>query len=390
MVYICNNKKPRPLKDYHLHIISFDIPYPPSYGGVIDVFYQISYLSKVGVKIHLHAFDYGKGKRSKELEELCYSVNYYPRRTGLLSALSQKPYITGSRRSEALITELLKDNYPILFEGLHTCYYISDKRLANRQKIFRETNIEHRYYGYLALAEANPLYKFYFAFAALKLRFYQHVIHHANLVLCVSEADTIYYKKKFPKIPVTFMPCFHKNEEVLLEKGAGNYILFHGNLEVSENEKAAVFLMEKVMNDIDFRFVIAGNNPTRRIKRIASHHPNVEIIANPDEEQMEQLIKKAHLHLLITFQATGLKLKLLNALFRGKLVIANSKMLHGTGLTSLCFVADTPNELKSYIRQLTDYDYNFSEIGRRRALLLKQFNNKENAKEMINLIYGKD
>ena len=378
------------MKDYHLHIISFDIPYPPSYGGVIDVFYQISYLSKAGVKIHLHAFDYGKGKRSEELEQLCYSVNYYPRRTGLLSALSNKPYITGSRKSEALVLELLKDDYPILFEGLHSCYHISDKRLANRFKIFRETNIEHRYYGYLALAEINPFYKLYFAFAALKLRFYQRVIRYADLVFCVSEADTIYYKKKFHKTPVVFMPCFHKNEEVLLEKGAGSYILFHGNLEVSENIKAAIYLMEKVMNDIDYRFVIAGNNPTRRIKKIALRHPNVEIIANPDEEQMETLIRKAHLHLLVTFQATGLKLKLLNALFKGKLVIANSKMTHGTGLAPLCFIADTPDELKSYIHQLTDYDYNFAEIGRRRELLLNRFNNKENANEMINLIFGKD
>lgn len=378
------------MNDYHLHIISFDIPYPPSYGGVIDVFYQIFYLSKAGVKIHLHAFDYGKGKPSEVLEQLCYSVNYYPRQTGLLSALSNKPYITGSRKSETLVAELLKDDYPILFEGLHSCYYISDKRLANRQKIFRETNIEHRYYGYLALAEANPLYKLYFALAALKLRFYQRVIGKADLVFCVSEADTIYYKKKFHTKPVVFMPCFHKNEEVLLKKGAGSYILFHGNLEVSENEKAAVFLMEKVMNDIDYRFIVAGKNPTQRMKRIASRHPNVEIIANPDEELMEKLIMEAHLHLLITFQATGLKLKLLNALFNGKLVIANSKMIHGTGLAPLCFIADTPDELKSYIRQLTDYDYNFAEIGRRRELLLSRFNNKENAKEMIHLIYRKD
>lgn len=377
------------MKDYHLHIISFDIPFPPSYGGVIDVFYQIYHLAKAGIKIHLHAFDYGKGKRSEELEALCYSVHYYPRRTGLRSALSNMPYITGSRKSEALVLELVKDDFPILFEGLHTCYHIDDKRLANRHKIFRETNIEHRYYGYLALAEANLLYKIYFAIAALKLRFYQRVIRYADLVFCVSEADTIYYKKKFTQKPVVFMPCFHKNEEVLLEKGAGSYVLFHGNLEVSENEKAAVFLMEKVMNDIDFRFIIAGNNPTRRIKRIASRHPNVEIIANPDEAQMEKLIKKAHLHLLVTFQATGLKLKLLNALFRGKLVIANSKMVHGTGLKSLCFIADTPNDLKGYIRQLTDYDYNFAEIGKRRDLLLKRFNNTENAREMITLIYGK-
>ncbi|MCX6283192.1 MAG: mannosyltransferase, partial [Bacteroidetes bacterium] len=43
--------------EQHLHIVSFDIPYPPDYGGVIDVYYKIKTLSEAGVKIHLHCFE---------------------------------------------------------------------------------------------------------------------------------------------------------------------------------------------------------------------------------------------------------------------------------------------------------------------------------------------
>ena len=46
------------MPDKHLHIISFDIPYPPNYGGVIDVYYKIRTLHKLGIKIHLHCFEY--------------------------------------------------------------------------------------------------------------------------------------------------------------------------------------------------------------------------------------------------------------------------------------------------------------------------------------------
>ena len=31
-------------KDKEVHIVSFDVPYPPNYGGVIDVFYKIKTL----------------------------------------------------------------------------------------------------------------------------------------------------------------------------------------------------------------------------------------------------------------------------------------------------------------------------------------------------------
>ncbi|MCK5838529.1 MAG: glycosyltransferase family 1 protein, partial [Bacteroidales bacterium] len=133
------------MPDKHLHIISFNVPYPPNYGGVIDVFYKLKALHREGVKIHLHCFKYDRAT-SEKLLNYCVTVNYYNRKTGLLSAVSTKPYIVSSRRSEKLITNLLKDNHPILFEGLHSCYYIDDKRLQSRKKIYRESNIEHLYY----------------------------------------------------------------------------------------------------------------------------------------------------------------------------------------------------------------------------------------------------
>ena len=61
-------------------MISFDIPYPPNYGGVVDVFYKLKALSQCGVKIILHCFEYGRS-HSEKLNELCAEVNYYPRKT---------------------------------------------------------------------------------------------------------------------------------------------------------------------------------------------------------------------------------------------------------------------------------------------------------------------
>ena len=65
----------------HLHIISFDIPYPANYGGVIDVFHKIRCLNLSGVKVILHCFEYGGKKCSAELESMCEKVYYYKRNT---------------------------------------------------------------------------------------------------------------------------------------------------------------------------------------------------------------------------------------------------------------------------------------------------------------------
>jgi hypothetical protein len=43
-----------------LHIVSFDNPYPPVYGGIIDVYYKLKALHALGFEIYLHCFVYTK------------------------------------------------------------------------------------------------------------------------------------------------------------------------------------------------------------------------------------------------------------------------------------------------------------------------------------------
>ena len=96
------------MPDKYLHIVSFDIPYPPNYGGVIDVWYKLKFLHMKGVKIILHCYEYPGRDRSEKLNELCEKVYYYPRLLGLRSALSLKPYIVSSRNLTTLSQTFLR------------------------------------------------------------------------------------------------------------------------------------------------------------------------------------------------------------------------------------------------------------------------------------------
>ncbi len=375
------------MPDKHLHIISFNIPFPPNYGGVIDVFYKIKALHSIGIKVHLHCFAYGR-EIPEELNLYCDSVNFYERKTGILSALLLKPYIVQSRRSEKLISRLLNDNYPILFEGLHSCYYIDDKRLAGRFKVYRESNIEHFYYLNLFLVERNIYKKIYFLLASLKLRFYQKVLKKADLMLVVSQNDTEYLKRNFIKNKVVYIPSFHQSDVVKIKSGSGDYVLYHGNLSVPENEYAAIFIITKVFNDIDVPLKVVGLNPSSRLKKLANNYSNVEIIDNPDDDKMLDLIQNAQVNILVTFQSTGLKLKLLNTLFNGRHCLVNDKMLVGTGLDNLCSVSNTEKGLKQMVLKLFVSEFKIIDIENRKKLLYDTFSNKRNAEKLDFLVFG--
>ncbi|RLD77424.1 MAG: glycosyltransferase family 1 protein [Bacteroidetes bacterium] len=375
------------MQDKHLHIISFDVPYPPNYGGVIDVFYKIKNLHEKGVKIHLHCIEYPGRERTDELNKYCEEVHYYPRKTGMKSAFSLRPYIVSSRRSTEMLERILEDNHPILFEGLHSCYFLADKRLKGRFKIYRESNIEHQYYYNLFKVCKNLFSKIYFLGASCKLRMYQRVLKHSNMMFCVSEKDTSYLQEHFPDNKVIHMPSFHPNNVLDVMDGRGEYALYHGNIEVPENTHAAVYLINEVFDDIDIPLVIAGMNPPERIKKMVKGNDNISIICNPEDEEMFDLIRKAHVNILVTFQATGLKLKLLNVLHQGRFCLVNDKMLNGTGLDDLCHIGNDTASLKKRLKELFENDFTGDDVSRREKVLRELYSNKMNAERLIELVW---
>lgn len=374
------------MPDKHLHIVSFDVPYPANYGGVIDVFYKLKTLHKTGVKIHLHCFEYGR-HHAEILDQLCETVNYYPRKTGLKANLSLKPYIVKSRTSDQLIKNLLMDDYPILFEGLHTCFYLSDKRLKKRLKIYRESNIEHHYYLHLFRDEQSFFKKSFFLLESLRLWMFQKKLRYADLMLVVSQSDTAYLQKHFPANKVIYLPSFHPNDDFSIQPGSSDYVLYHGKLSVTENYNAAEYLVKDVFDGLDKKLVIAGMDPPVHLQKLCARHPNVTLIPNPDDDSMFHLIQNAQANVLITFQPTGLKLKLLNTLFKGRFCIVNSAMVQGTGLESLCLMGETANDLRRLVQEVFSKEFNGQEIEKRRALLGMHYSNQNNALQLAELVF---
>lgn len=373
--------------DKYLNIISLNIPWPANYGGVLDIYYKMKALHECGVKIILHCFEYER-PRTSELEKICHEVHYYKRRTGLLPNLTYLPYNVYGRKDKNLIKNLLKNDYPILFEGLHSCYYLSDKRLRNRFKIFRECNIEHDYYNALSHSTDNIIKKSFFKLEGLRFRLFQKNVKWADLIISVSTTDADYLRKVFPEKKVEFIPCFHANEKITTLTGKSNYILYHGKLSVPENEKAVLFLIKNVFCKLKHKCIVAGMDPSDDIYKAASSYNNIEIIPNPEQNKMEELISQAQIHTLVTFQDTGLKLKLLNSLFGGRHTLVNSLMLAGSGLDSLCRIANTPEEMVSECNCLMEIPVDEKTIAQREKLLFPAFSNKEQAKKLIKMIYG--
>jgi len=188
---------------------------------------------------------------------------------------------------------------------------------------------------------------------------------------------------------VTYFPPFHPYQNINIIPQKGNYALYHGNLSVRENIEAAIFLIKKVIGNSNIPFTIAGKYPPPQLIRMINKYNNIRLIPNPDDDTMRKLIQNAQVNILPTFQATGVKLKLLSSLFLGKYCLVNSMMVKGTGLESLCHIHDNPLSMKSKLDELFENSFNDFDIKKREKKLLTRFSNKHNAKTFVNLLKQK-
>lgn len=365
----------------HLHIVSFDVPLPANYGAVIDVFYKLKALSELGVKIHLHCF-YNDRDPKKELEAYCQNITYYKRKMALKSYFSALPFVVKTRSNRKLIRNLNKDNAPVLFEGLHSTYPLYSDQLSKRITFIRAHNIEHNYYKGLAQSENNLFKKIFFNQESTKLKSYQSLLNKASYVLSLSPFEYRYFKKLFNH--TLYIPVFHQNTAVQKLSPKGDYALYVGDLRISDNQKAVDFLIG-VFKDLEYPLIIASSfrNPTvvKKIKPFS----NIQFQQISNKADADKLLANAHINVMLTFQKTGIKLKLINTLFGGRFCIVNNLMVEDTGLTSLCLVADSQNDFKKAVEECINGFFKEKKSNKRR-LILQGFNVLESAKKIADLL----
>jgi hypothetical protein len=90
-------------------------------------------------------------------------------------------------------------------------------------------------------------------------------------------------------------------------------------------------------------------------------------------------------NVLPTFQSTGIKLKLLAALFSGGHCLVNTPMVIGTSLEELVTIADTAETMKAALKELLKEEFPIEKVSLRKEGLTK-FQNQFTADRLIKVL----
>lgn len=347
------------------------------------MYYKITSLAGLGKKIVLHYFEYNKKRNADSLDNYCVEINAYERKGFFCSLSFSTPYIIRSRTNRHLINRLNKDNYPILLEGLHCTGILPF--INNRERVvIRMHNDEVNYYKSLAALEGNFFKKKYFSLEAALLKSYQKNLKREMQIACLSERDIDVLRNEYGFINLHFVPCFIPWQLVKPLQGKGNYCLYHGNMAVSENEAAAMWLIKNVFSKINIPFVICGNEISKNLTSIAREFKNCKLVYNPPADELSGLIRDAHINLLPSKNDTGVKLKLLHALFEGRFCITNNKGIEGSQINSGVCIANEPEEYIQLVKELFEQDFTSQHIAERQPIEAL-YNNKNSAQKLSEL-----
>ncbi|WP_133531957.1 hypothetical protein [Flavobacterium dankookense] len=363
-----------------IHIISFDNPFPPDFGGVIDVFFKVKALHEIGFTIYLHCFYQDRNVVSDELKAITQRVFLYKKNRNPFFLFSKFPFPVVCRFRDELTRNIATIDAPILFEGLHTTMILQKTNLANK-KFLRLHNIESNFYAGMSKNETNYFKKIAYHFASKKFIEYQKTIPNFDHTFSLScfENDIV----KSMTDSVSYIPVFHGNSIKNID-GFGKYALYHGDLRLADNKKAAKFLIKVFKNIPDYQLIIASSNGKKLVEKKSKNQSNVTFFELQNDAQLNNLFLNAHINVMLSFQKSGTKLKVINALFKSRFCLINHNMVDDEQVLNLCELANSKEEFISKINQLKLKS--FQESERRNLVLESVLSDIDNAKKIEKII----
>lgn len=344
------------------------------------MYYKIKALAAFGKKVTLHYFNYNSQRNTAGLETFCEAIFSYQRKPLYRSLPITKPYIISSRINKDLIQRLNNDNHQVLLEGMHCAGIIP--YLNNKERvILRMHNEEASYYHHLSKTATSLLKKRYFIQESKLLAQYQMKMNKEVPLACLSETDIDIFQNKFGFQQAYFIPCFIPWQFLSIKEGKGAYCLYHGNMLVSENEEAAIWLIQQVFSKLNVPLIIAGKGISKRVREAAKNLVYVSLVSNPAISEIDGLIRNAHINVLPSMNSTGVKLKLLNALLNGRHCITNFNGIKGSKIREGVTVKETAEDWCKEVELFMQEAFTSPQISSR-LQLLRLYNNGLNAQNL--------
>lgn len=377
-------------------ILSTKMPWPPKDGGAIATLNLAVGLARNGAEVTLLTMNTRKHYFPPEqipghIRELIrvrpVAVDTRVRTLGLLRnfLFSSYPYIAERFISEtfrlALEDCLRREDYDIVqMEGPYLGYYrqfIGKTALVS----LRAHNLEHRIWSLRSEEESNPLKRIYFRSLAKRIkRLEKRLLHEIDLLVPISGSDEDGFRGMQHQLPVRVCPTgldlsdypgSPPMEEIRL--------FFIGALDWAPNLEGLEWFFENVWPSVlawhpETLLHVAGRNSD---KYFTSHLPE-NVFPEGEIEDARSFYRDHTVMIVPLLSGSGIRIKILEAMAMGKVVISTSTGAAGLGAEDgrQLFIADQAEDFVRVLKKLQKRPQIMQEIGHQaRQFVTENFDN---------------
>ncbi|MGA0233467.1 MAG: glycosyltransferase family 4 protein, partial [Saprospiraceae bacterium] len=291
---------------------------------------------------------------------------------------------------------LLHTSYDVVqLESLYMAPYAEHiKPISNAFIIMRSHNLEFKIWEDMANNQSNVLLRWYYNLAARRLKKYEQDFKNSfDLLLAISEIDQKEYQKLSYSIPSMAIPIgielkqYPKNfyEEKPMIK-----LAYIGSLDWRPNIEAVEWFFKEVWPTIyknyeNIEFHLAGRNPVDVIKNL--EHPGLYF--HGEIESAIDFISNQDIIIVPLLSGSGVRVKVLESMALGKLVISSSKGFEGINIQNNvnAMVANDTEEFIATINKALESKKTIRQVGEAARLFIENnYNPETQARQILKLI----
>ncbi len=342
-----------------------ELPYPPDSGGRLKSFMLLECLSS---KYDLHICLFTKTERQKTHEREFFKKfkinNFYSEHLNIkrniknliLSYKNGIPltvYRHFSKNFKNYIESVIEQFDAVFIDYFSMAQYITP--FFKGKRILHTHNAEYIMWERKASLEKNPLIKFLIYIESKRVKNYEKSIYkNADKILCGSPNDIENIERiGIGKNKIELISTTGDNNLLLLPEisySATEKSLFYaGTLSWDANSDGLIWFIKNCWEGITqknpgIKLYIAGSSACQKLKKIAKNFKNIILLGYVDN--LETYYSKCRVFIAPLRFGSGIKVKVLNAMYRGIPTVTTPIGAEGIEATDMVHLAIAENQEK--------------------------------------------
>lgn len=341
-------------------VIASFFPYPAYFGGAHDVLERIKGLKLLGHDVDLVCTCKEKPDNKSVLfmKQFINELIICPRKNKSVYMFYFQPLQVVSRKS---LKEVKLENhydYAIL-ESESVGKILNNKSLKAKKIIVRVHNNESNYFNELSKSTKNLKNKTYYYLESLKFKSYsKNVFKQSDRLWFISNEEIkntidLNLSNKSIHLPASI------NHTFVNQKLATNKVLFIGALFVPNNLEAIIWYLKNVHSLLvekkNYKLIIVGSTgefEPEKYQKLFANYLNVEVFLN--QKDLNYYYSDSTVFINPMLHGTGVKLKSINAIQNGLVLVSSKTGADGIGLVKneMYLEANSPNDFVNAILEV--------------------------------------